>query len=72
MLIMTNLFFRKTKIMLQKIFKYKLTKINLAVCSSLWYKNYEECFDLRSKGVKSISKGNANILQSIGCVVSQY
>jgi hypothetical protein len=61
MLIMTNLLFHKTKIMLQKTIKYKLAKINLAVCSSLWYLYYEECFDLRSK---SNFKGKTNMYRA--------
>lgn len=44
MLIMTNVLFPKTKISLQKTFKYKLATLNLAICSSLWYVNHEEMF----------------------------
>ena len=45
MLVMTNLLFPKTKIILQKTFKYMLAATNLAICSSLWYIYYKECFD---------------------------
>lgn len=49
MLIMTNLLFPKTKIMLQKTVKYKLSTISLSICSSAWYIYCEEYFDLKSK-----------------------
>lgn len=69
MLIMTNLLFPKTKIMLQKTLKYKLATIKLVVFNSLWYM-YSMRNVLTSR-VKFISKGNANISQSTDCVLLQ-